>query len=375
MSPSPVPMDTPGGAPWAELLPELCGLVVDRLDAIGALRFPAACPSWATACREAAPRRLRPGAPTMLTSPPAGYCVHDLAAGVFSLHDVSTGRSLLAEAEGLGGRCWVGGKDDWLVTMDEDGGVELLNPITGAGAGLPPLTTVPGVEAKTPNDFRLPLGLRPSIQHVALCRTPAHAEGYTAIARFAGGLLAFTLAGDTSWTPLKNPRRSGIILGSEICSWDEERGDLPECRFKLATSRNGRILLVCMYGYSSLEKRDLARMVWNELGVFHALRISLHELVDSGDGAWRRVSGLGGDQALFVGASYPFYVTVPGGEPGGIRANCVYIADMASCDAAAFDLELGEDYSFEQLNYLGESNQLQMPMWFRPTLHLKDRIM
>ncbi|XP_039818793.1 uncharacterized protein LOC120681360 [Panicum virgatum] len=195
-------------APWADLLPELCGHVVDRLDAFSALRFPAVCKSWAAAC-EGAPRRLRSGAPTLLTSAPDG----DRAA-TFALNDVSSGKSFHAEAEGLENRWWIGAKDDWLVTMDAGFDIELLNPATGDGVRLPSFTTIPRA---TIEDDVLCVAPRSvyRFQQVALCRTPAHRDGYLAIAMF-DCLLAFTAAGDDCWTTLRNHREGFLTYGDTI---------------------------------------------------------------------------------------------------------------------------------------------------------------
>ncbi|CAN6229847.1 unnamed protein product [Urochloa humidicola] len=114
----------PVPVPWADLPADLCGLVVDRLDAFSALRFPAVCKSWAAAF-QGTPGRLRSGAPTLLTS--VSVLGGDKAA-TFALHDMSSRKSFHAGADALKNRWWVGGKDDWLVTTDSKCNAELLNP-------------------------------------------------------------------------------------------------------------------------------------------------------------------------------------------------------------------------------------------------------
>ncbi|XP_062186051.1 uncharacterized protein LOC133889614 [Phragmites australis] len=390
---------------WADLLPELCDLVVDRLDAFGVLSFPATCTSWAAVCKESP--RLRSGAPTMVTSGldeyGNAYNIFYYDAGIFAVHDVSTGKTFRAEADGLRGRCWIGGKDDWLVTTDDECNAELLNPITGARVGLPSFATIPGVEVEGRFHLHVPHELHScQIQRVVLCQTPSHRKGYLAVALFSPNFLAFTAAGDECWTALKNPtggrlRYTDCIVHEGKVVAVSENGDIffwemdgkttdpvvqrgpeiqisypLECRFNLATSIGGQIILVCMYGQSIWDRRIImSRMVYNEQGIFHARRISLHEL-DAYNRTWRHVSGLGGERSLFLGASYPFYVTVPPGSKD-LKANCVYVADMTSCDAAVFDLERGGDYSFEPLVYPGDSTALQTPMWFRPTAYYLER--
>ncbi|KAL6844453.1 hypothetical protein ACP4OV_026126 [Aristida adscensionis] len=404
--------DTAAAGQWADLLPELCSLVLDRLDAFDLLRFAAVCKPWAAACKATSRHHLRPGAPTLLTS---GLHPND-AATTFALHDVSTGNSFhAAAAAGLGGgRWWVGGKDDWLVTTDGDCNVELLHPGTGDRIRLPPFTTIPTAKLeKTLLSIEKPRCVY-AFQQVRLCRTPAHPDGYFAVAQFGHAFLAFTVAGDEGWTPLRNHLQGYVAYEDAIAhggkifavSWDGDvfywsidggAGDHPavvhappELRmhrwlrqsFSLAPSSgggDGRVLVVCTYGPIGLLRGTwppvVRKKVHAQLAFIHATGALLLELdVARGDtdGAWRRVSGLdgggGGGRALFLGASYPFYVAVPPhGSNGLIRANCVYHAHMSCHDAVVFDLGKGCAGGFEPLVYPNAGNPLHTPMWFRPS--------
>ncbi|CAN6269538.1 unnamed protein product [Urochloa humidicola] len=408
-------------APWADLLPELCNLVVDRLDAIGILRFPAACAGWATACKDNHPL-LRSGSPALLTSGLDAEGVeteHDVDAGVFALHNFSSttsgGRrsSFLGDSAGLKGRTWIGGKDDWLVTTDYLCNVELLNPVTGDQVPLPSFETTQGVEVKLPGDY-----LHVSVQDrwhrflkVTLCQTPAHPSGYLAISLFSHGLLAYTAAGDKCWTAFKNEpldSRSlqlsymdAIVLKEKLFAvtesggiycWDmTSRGSTkPPARvqgpeememshhcygrgFYLAASSDDRqLMLIYVYGdtntFELKDNRVYSRLVFNDRWSFCEYGTSIHEL-DAGSGAWRRVADLGGDRSLFLGANYPFYVdALPGSED--LKADCVYVADTPSgYDVGIFDLNKGEDGLVERVTSSLMADPLQMPMWFRPTTH------
>jgi hypothetical protein len=70
--------------------------------------------------------------PTLITSQPVqdGGLLDedDLRSGKFGIHVVSKGLSFCCENKGLKSRCWIGGKDDWLVTTNTSVDVELLNP-------------------------------------------------------------------------------------------------------------------------------------------------------------------------------------------------------------------------------------------------------
>ncbi|CAL5014475.1 unnamed protein product [Urochloa decumbens] len=414
-------------APWADLLPEVCDQVLDHLDAVSVIRFPAACTTWASASKlQSTPPRLRSGSPTLLTSgldPDGDDVEYDLEAGAFGLHDIATGKSFYGEAQRLKNRTWVGGKDDWLVTTDLNCGVELLNPITGDTVPLPPFTTIRGLELAA-DCYELHVAINNQVhrlQKVTLCQTPAHPNGYLAVALFSSGsmaLVAFTAAaaddGNDRWTLLENPEgahylrytdvtvHNGKVLAvadsGNIYSWDMDGGtnhaagptvmpgpdvghvshDLMRGFFLVAASSGGRLRVVCVYGYGAVkDKRTDRRVVFKDQWCFCPRRASLHELDAAGAGTWRRVRDLGGDRALFVGDNYPFYAAVPPCDSGGsnnkdLQADCVYVADVVGCDAAAFDLKLGDEHVYDfdrRLMYPAMSDSLQMPMWFRPTAY------
>nr|CAB3485996.1 unnamed protein product [Digitaria exilis] len=105
-------------------------------------------------------------------------------------------------------------------------------------------------------------------------------------------------------------------------------------RFKLATSIGGEVLLLDIGG---------------------------------GDGGvWRRVDGIGGDHALFVGQSYPFYVTVPRGS-SDLKANSVYAADLNGYVAMVFDQCQGCAGGIGPFVYSDFRGTSLRPIWFRPT--------
>jgi hypothetical protein len=181
-----------------------------------------------------------------------------------------------------------------------------------------------------------------------------------------------------------------VVQGPEIdeISQHGHGHDHDRCGFYLAASGSGhqRLLLVYIHGYDVADmykyrgrcwdSRVWSRLVFDDRRSFLELGMSLHEL-DAGSGTWRRVTDLGGDRALFLGANYPFYVTVRRGRGRGsedeadLEADCVYLADTPyGCDAAIFDLrkrEGGDGYVKQRLAYSLVADPLQMPMWFLPT--------
>uniref|UniRef100_A0A804R6I4 KIB1-4 beta-propeller domain-containing protein n=1 Tax=Zea mays TaxID=4577 RepID=A0A804R6I4_MAIZE len=381
---------------WADLPANVCDLVREHLDPITLLRFPAVCRHWFEACEESPLLPL--GAPALLTSglDPDSYEIeYDVEAGTFGLHDVSAGgggrKSFLGKAEGLKGRTWVGGNHGWLTTINKGCDVELLNPLTGAWVRLPSFATISRV--KVVGDLRV---CTPSayifnnthkILKVALCRTPAHA-GYLAVVIFSNGLLAFTAAGgggegECRWTAVKNPATDAsymdaIVLDGKlfavneighVYSWDLDGGAMTEP----AVFRDQRLISVAnmtmtdMYNYGrmySWDSRVWSRMVFDDRRSFHDLVMSLHEL-DASSGRWRRVTDFGGDRALFLWASYPFFITVRRYWCGtNLEADCVYLADTPyGYDVAIFDLN---GHIKRQMDYSLVVEPLQMPMFFLP---------
>ncbi|CAM0878276.1 unnamed protein product [Alopecurus aequalis] len=351
---------------WIHLPLDICRMIFDRLDAFSILSFPLVCRAWTDAYAENP--RLRPGAPTLLTSPSnnSWEIPDDWRRGLFFINNISSREVFSVEVEGLRYRRWIGGKDEWLVTAGQDGiTFQLLNPITGTCIHLP-------------NNLQR----HRSFDCVQLCRTPTLAEpdDYFAIA-ISANMLAYTMAGNDYWITLQNPdeywlryydaimHRGQIIAICEsgnLWSWNlDKEGEYPmqllsscidtrgwrKFDFILAPSINHNILIVSTYG--ECNHRD-----------FSVDGVVLHE-VDTDAQNIKEVRDIG-DRALFLGSNYPFYVPVPV-PSGDLKKNHVYIADVSDNDAISIDLLL-EDIpdNISLINYSLLSNPYQVPMWFQP---------
>ena len=112
-------------------------------------------------------------------------------------------------------------------------------------------------------------------------------------------------------------------------------------------------------------------VVHTEQPSIRARGVLLHEL-DAG-GVWRRVAGLVGDRALFVGRSSPCYAAVTRGC-SGLRANSVYAADLSAHAAIVLGLRQGCAGGFEPLVYPSVGGPLRRPIWFRPTADLRGQV-
>ncbi|CAN6198456.1 unnamed protein product [Urochloa humidicola] len=76
---------------WGELHVDLCGEIMDRIDALDVLNFEATCRSWSAACSQLQ-SRLKSGSPTLLTSRQDldGTRVGEtFGEGAFGLHEFS----------------------------------------------------------------------------------------------------------------------------------------------------------------------------------------------------------------------------------------------------------------------------------------------
>ena len=236
------------------------------------------------------------------------------------------------------------------------------------------------------------------IKQIQLCQTPDEATGYFAIG-ITPDQLAYTMYGSNQWFLLENPnserydmmytdavlhrgRIVAICSDGDMWSWDlDEQGGSPrllfrstiyksrmgECDFFLApsTNNNDNLLIVSSYGEMlpprMCDNRNTFRNQWN----FEVHGAVLHE-VDIDAGRWNDVHDIG-DQALFLGPNYPFYipVSVPSGD---LKSNHIYITDLSNYDVVA--IKLGENNLTSEvtlIDYNGPSNHpYQVPMWFRP---------
>ncbi|KAK3141303.1 hypothetical protein QOZ80_4BG0332090 [Eleusine coracana subsp. coracana] len=327
-----------------DLLPELCGLVADRLDGFSVLTFPAVCKSWSTAYTEVP--GLRSGFPTMLTSgldrTSNAYTVYDYEEGVFALHDVSSAKSFPAAADGLMCRCWVGGKDDWL-----------SSPPTPTAKSSSSTLSIMAAPCR-----RLPCPLS----------TPSMESKWTAGNSVSGWNTKCTLksfSGSRSANPEPEVERAiryadTIVHGEKVVAVSQTGGVYSWTTMDDKTAAADPTVL------REPEAMSIRRKIYDgqPQGTFRASDVGLYELDDtSSKSTWRPVSDIGSDCALFLGANYPFYITVPSGSRGSkhLKPNCIYVADMASSDAAVIDLTMAVEDNFRCLDYLAESDAFQMP--------------
>ncbi|TVU21184.1 hypothetical protein EJB05_30808, partial [Eragrostis curvula] len=408
-----------GSPPWADIPVEMVDAVVEHLDVFSATRVAGVCSSWAAAV--ATNPALPFGTPCLLMMAEDGDYEEEEEEDTFQLMDLTRGErevSLPALVWGAREQWWVGGKDDWLATVDERGDARLVNPYSGRRIDLPDISPV---AAKTRDTFG----------RIVVCDTPFDTavgiDWYLVIAVVptpAPGLLAIAAGGGGpgSWTALRNP--GGNLFGysdavvhkrkvfavdtsGSVHTWDIRGGvndveptelsqppqldvdpdDEFERRWRLAESADGRrLILVCTYGREiNCAKSSGYRRSTFEYTGFQAVGVRLYERdVDDADDGWSPVLSLG-DHSLFLGANCPFLAPIVNRDSSSdakchqLRPNCVCITDNqlfrsqeTDTDMEMFDL--GEEnfekypYRSRKLFHSNRYNSFQTPMWFRPTL-------
>ncbi|BAF22984.1 F-box protein SKIP23 [Oryza sativa Japonica Group] len=214
-------------ADWSALPEDIIITVMGCLSVLGDLvRSGAVCSTWRDAY--ATFRRLH--LPSTTAQPPwLLYACDAHGPAAAALYCPATGKSLRVPlpAALLDGRPVIGASQGWLVTVDEAPNLHLVlvNPITGATAALPPITTLHNVERFTSKKgktrYRVyddmgyseasleysPAQAREWVYHqVVLSRSPAEGSACVALLLHRpDGYVSFARLGDERWTPVAYP--------------------------------------------------------------------------------------------------------------------------------------------------------------------------
>ncbi|KAK1646367.1 hypothetical protein QYE76_064172 [Lolium multiflorum] len=138
---------------WSELPEEILLMFMEALEIPDIVRAGAVCASWHTAY--AAFRCIHLPLPISRKQLPCLlYACQDYAPDSAVLCCPFTGDSVRVPLPlpPLTRHCTVGSAYGWLVTADEAANLQLLNPVTGAQAALPPITGIHHVEICTDVD-------------------------------------------------------------------------------------------------------------------------------------------------------------------------------------------------------------------------------
>ncbi|EES11798.1 uncharacterized protein LOC8083391 [Sorghum bicolor] len=356
---------TAAAARFQRLPPELLAEIHHRLDFLSGLAFASVC-------------GLKLETPPWLLLP--GPKEYDAKATVLSLADGESATVRTSDVA-LRGHVVIGSSGGWLVTTDDRAALRMANPVTGAHADLPPISTVPFIQPHYGGgwfflDFAPFLQMRfggspPPPEHRHGQRTPAytvtaaqmrqlvyrkvvlsaspHPGSYAAmlIMDRSIGAPAFASAEDAAWrmAPTRGDVEDAIHHGGRFLSitytghvqaWQrnvdtgEFTGDAavaPRLSYKdkdlrrkyLAVSTDGRLMVVLKHSRDEENTSRRYRSISMDTRVFFKVQILDHD-----KGRWEEAADIG-DAAIFVGVNGSLCLSTT--EHQGIMPGCVYFTD------------------------------------------------
>ncbi|CAL9093198.1 unnamed protein product [Musa textilis] len=341
-------------ADWANLPADLIrcihGCLEDLMDQI---IFRCVCVSWQQAVEGNPHHRMRPLPPWLIlpgSGHGGGYAFLPLV-DLVSYAERRRRKSIRLPWESTdGGLVLMGSAAGWVVAADKAAELHLLNPITGAHARLPPITTLPAIAAVLQTDGRVTgylFRISPNLVHETSCESTRYmlydkitvcsssSDSWTTMIVFYHGRLAFASAGDERWSLLQTQNESwacdvtfhrgrfySLHNDGSVCAWNLTDGASPQARFNVQHPRVRDISILDDYLVGSGD--DLLRVSrWrdrfegDERGT---LRFRVLRLDDSG---WVALQSLG-ERALFVGSNRGISLsTVAFPE---FKADCIYLA-------------------------------------------------
>ncbi|KAJ8506509.1 hypothetical protein OPV22_007395 [Ensete ventricosum] len=249
-----------------------------------------------------------------------------------------------------GGFVLMGSAAGWVVAADRAAELHLLNPITGAHARLPSITTLPIIAAVLQTDGRVTGYLfrtSPNSVHETSCESTRYmlydkvtvcsssSDSWTTMIVFYYGQLAFASAGDERWSLLQRQYESRVLdvtyhrgrfyslhIDGSVVAWTLTDGASPQGRFDFRRPRMRTMPILEEYLVGSGD--DLLRVSrWRdplERDEHRSLRFRVFRLTESG---WVALQSLG-ERALFVGSNRGISLsTVAFPE---FKADCIYYA-------------------------------------------------
>lgn len=128
-------------AAWSQLPKDLLGLILEKLPLAHYIRFGSVCISWNCAVKD---REFRPKSQIPWLMIPNDD--DERSARFFSISEKRT-YDIPQPDPPIRRRLWIGSSYGWLITVDEECEMHLLNPVTGTQIQLPSITTLPFVDA------------------------------------------------------------------------------------------------------------------------------------------------------------------------------------------------------------------------------------
>ncbi|GFZ01345.1 hypothetical protein Acr_14g0009800 [Actinidia rufa] len=381
-------------ADWAKLLPDILSLIARRIHLFeDFIAFRGVCKPW----RAVAVKKNFNGPQQIPWLMLAEDDNSDQRRFVNLTMNNKIRRVTLPEARGK--KCFE--SRGWLVTVAQDGDMNLLNPFSRAQVSLPHISTLnyyTHEEGDMGNIFMY-------VNKAVLSSSPDESSDYVVMVIDKSGWLAFCRSGDETWTTIE-PRGGSffdiayykgnfyaVALGGKIFVCDIggsnsalalNVGQVPTAflyfhvRSYLAESA-GALLVIVRDGYQiqyldeydedpdfDINNPDESRIDYGT-HEFHVFELDLNE------GRWTEKESLS-DNALFVGDNASICIDVS--RFPGIKANCIYYTDDCWPAYLHFNRGGGKDMGIYNLEdgsitplYSGQSfSPITPPMWVTPSL-------
>ncbi|KAK9042153.1 hypothetical protein V6N11_017232 [Hibiscus sabdariffa] len=271
-----------------------------------------------------------------------------------------------------------GSSHGWVVNLDKNNSICLINPLTGAQVKLPPRTKFPDVGNYRPNkpgnEFGLRADTRPPfltlskdtvrnqfLEKVVLSSSPQSDEDFVAVAIYGvSSWLAYYKRRDNKWSALDRKEEVVSKFSKGLVS-----------RYYLVQSSGGLIMVyrhVRCYSEIGLVEPDSRTIYLYKTCGFRIFKL------DTSRGEWDEIQSIG-DDILFLGFNSSFSMSSKNFP--GHAANCIYFTDDSILFhlqgiAGGFDIGIFNlsDGSIQHLpGYKTCESEISIwppPVWFMP---------
>ncbi|CAL9211537.1 unnamed protein product [Musa hybrid cultivar] len=385
-------------ADWSKLSTDVLGLIHDKLSIPDCIRLKAACKSWNLAFK------FKHHCPPKLESPWLMLPDHnDTVAWFFSIVDKKIYKVPCPEPM-IRRRICIGSCHGWLIIVDDNCNMHLLNPLTGVQIPLPSVTTLPFVKIVRDSQERINkfmIGeqqtngdvvymaysvwrMRRFFFHKAVLSMAPDADGnFTVVMIYSvWKRLAFARAGDEAWTSIQTPHGFHDVIhcndkfytashGGTVMAWEPNglaivsmivSSDIDEayigCMMYLVESPDGNLMLIARHA--------------GEDPIISHTSLFLVFALDEQDLRWKKVKSLH-QQTLFLGSNQSMFLSAV--DFPDLKHNCIYFTNNILEFCAYFqyaDNDIGtfnmESKKIEPIDHVGRHLNWPPSVWFFPSL-------
>nr|GMD40229.1 F-box protein At2g26160-like [Ipomoea batatas] len=370
-------------ADWSNLPVELLGLIADRLHfALDYVRFGMVCRPWRRVVVEKGY-----SSPSFLPWLMLSQKINSELRGVCYPYKHRSFYLYLPELNNK--RCW-GSPFGWVVTLDSDFQLGLLNPLSRAQLMLPPLRKCPNLKNMDCGAKRF----RNSFVYKAALSSSPLCLDFVVLAIYSDNeKMAILKGGSHTWTPLEccPGYVDDAICFRGIVYIVSSLGEIVICDCQGSVLQNiiltplvdevaktnfisaylveldGQIYVLCRF---MSDTRNTAGTPFRPY--MRTRRFDVYKL-DLGNGKWYEVVESLGNWSIFVGTNYSFSICT--NEHPECESNCIYFTDDYS--GVSHNTPTGYDmgvYNLEtqKIQWLAQDDlsvfSFSVPVWFKPSL-------